>query len=220
LATPFIYTWLLNYCNFKEHGVLGDTIGGLSSPAIGLLSAYLVYRAFEVQHEANNLILEGRTEDLFVENCRFLIERFEKRLREFERSTIYGTEYGEAALKREFDEINTSLMGLSEIPRLHLISVYKPDLDPIGEILWDMHYAFNYIVTHKVGIEIKEFYIRLFQIKHEKFKNELDLLSTTMNEFSHRNTEQHLKKTYANIIVSSRKINELSKVASSLIAKH
>lgn len=40
--------------DFTETGQIGDTIGGITAPFIGFLSAYLVYKAFEEQRRANN----------------------------------------------------------------------------------------------------------------------------------------------------------------------
>jgi hypothetical protein len=41
--------------DFSSVGQVGDTIGGITAPFIGLLSAYLIYKAFIVQVEANKI---------------------------------------------------------------------------------------------------------------------------------------------------------------------
>lgn len=40
---------------YKDVGVIGDTIGGLTSPIIGIVSSVLVFIAFMAQLEANNM---------------------------------------------------------------------------------------------------------------------------------------------------------------------
>ncbi|GHA63852.1 hypothetical protein GCM10009007_00170 [Formosimonas limnophila] len=54
---PWLFTrpWIGDFTNL---GQVGDTIGGTTAPFIGLLSAWLVYRAFKAQIKANELISE------------------------------------------------------------------------------------------------------------------------------------------------------------------
>jgi hypothetical protein len=54
---PWLFTrpWIADFTNL---GQVGDTIGGTTAPFIGLLSAWLVYRAFKAQIKANELISE------------------------------------------------------------------------------------------------------------------------------------------------------------------
>ena len=54
LTAPYI--WKLKFFDFSETGQIGDTIGGITAPFIGLLSAVLVYLSFLKQSEANKLI--------------------------------------------------------------------------------------------------------------------------------------------------------------------
>lgn len=53
-------------------GVIGDTIGGLTAPIIGIASAILVYIAFKEQKKANDI----QTSALNKERKRFRAERF------------------------------------------------------------------------------------------------------------------------------------------------
>lgn len=55
---PWLLTqnWLYRIAAFGEStGPIGDTIGGLTAPFIGLLSAFLVYRALRAQIDANHI---------------------------------------------------------------------------------------------------------------------------------------------------------------------
>jgi hypothetical protein len=61
---------------------VGDTIGGITAPFVGLLSAVLIYMAFREQVSANQMLKEqSRIQDM-RQNIEFLLERLEK--------TVYG----------------------------------------------------------------------------------------------------------------------------------
>lgn len=62
----FLFPWLLtresSYPSFMNTGDVGDTIGGITAPIVGLLGAILVYLAFKEQVRANDLIIKQFTE--------------------------------------------------------------------------------------------------------------------------------------------------------------
>ena len=56
----FVFPWLFTrnwlwgeWFHFNETGQVGDTIGGIISPFIAILAAWLTYKAFIIQYEAN-----------------------------------------------------------------------------------------------------------------------------------------------------------------------
>lgn len=56
----FVFPWLFTrnwlwgeWFHFNETGQVGDTIGGIVSPFIAILAAWLTYKAFIIQYEAN-----------------------------------------------------------------------------------------------------------------------------------------------------------------------
>ena len=57
LAAPWIFTrtWLFFGVSFEETGQIGDTIGGITAPFINLIAAYLVFRSFSAQIQANRI---------------------------------------------------------------------------------------------------------------------------------------------------------------------
>jgi hypothetical protein len=70
----FVLPWLFTrpwFADFTDSGQIGDTIGGTTAPFIGLLSAWLVYRAFKAQIKANELI----SEQLKIEEQRYKDEK-------------------------------------------------------------------------------------------------------------------------------------------------
>lgn len=56
----------------KETGQLGDTIGGISTPVIGLLSAFLIYKSFKAQIDANAKISEQISKEHQGSNFNYL----------------------------------------------------------------------------------------------------------------------------------------------------
>jgi Putative phage abortive infection protein len=56
VIAPFLLTRNIGLPPFTETGDIGDTIGGITSPIVGLLGAILVYYALLEQIEANRLI--------------------------------------------------------------------------------------------------------------------------------------------------------------------
>lgn len=53
---PLLFTWQkISWISFQDTGPIGDTIGGITAPIVGLLGAYLVYVSFKAQVEANKI---------------------------------------------------------------------------------------------------------------------------------------------------------------------
>ena len=60
LLLPFVLTQLPSIVDFTETGQIGDTIGGITAPFIGVIAGYLTFLAFHEQYRAN----EKATKDL------------------------------------------------------------------------------------------------------------------------------------------------------------
>lgn len=84
---------------------IGDTIGGISAPVIGLISAYLIYTSFLVQVEANKLLITEKNFNILFELYKELITDFDQLAyyRSFKnRETIFK---GGAALHSYFSDV-------------------------------------------------------------------------------------------------------------------
>lgn len=70
IAMPILVTQLNWFLDFSktETGVIGDTIGGITSPVIGVISALLIYFSFRAQVNANRIIQKQITEQKKDEN--------------------------------------------------------------------------------------------------------------------------------------------------------
>ncbi len=57
MVMPFLLTRtvIFDWLNFSTTGQIGDTIGGITSPIIGLLGAWFVYLSFRAQTKANEI---------------------------------------------------------------------------------------------------------------------------------------------------------------------
>lgn len=63
VLAPIIFTQSLNWCNsfdftIDNKGDIGDAIGGITAPIVGIMGAFLVYLALKEQVKANTLIQE------------------------------------------------------------------------------------------------------------------------------------------------------------------
>jgi len=57
------YQKLWQFNAWNDTGQIGDTIGGMSSPVMGLIGAILVYKSFEAQRDANKIQSDALEEE-------------------------------------------------------------------------------------------------------------------------------------------------------------
>jgi len=88
IAIPLLLT-KLSWVDYTSTGQIGDTIGGISAPFIGILAAILTFLAFYVQYKANNLQREQFNQELKKQEVddaererSWKIERFENKFYE------------------------------------------------------------------------------------------------------------------------------------------
>lgn len=79
---PYLFT-RFSILDFSNTGQIGDTIGGIMSPFVGIIAAVLTFMAFWIQYKANeeqkNAIQENR-EELKAQQNRYAIDKFESKL--------------------------------------------------------------------------------------------------------------------------------------------
>jgi hypothetical protein len=82
LVSPILFTQfsIVSFSHDGSTGQIGDTIGGITAPAIGLLSAILLYLALTKQIENNNIIVQ---ESNFRTTYNEIVE-FKKSLKEYQ----------------------------------------------------------------------------------------------------------------------------------------
>tara|TARA_R110001583_G_scaffold10417_12_gene47969 strand:- start:25827 stop:26594 length:768 start_codon:yes stop_codon:yes gene_type:complete len=59
IVLPFVFTQLPGIVDFTETGQIGDTIGGITAPFVGLVGALLVYYSFKQQMIANQIQVDS-----------------------------------------------------------------------------------------------------------------------------------------------------------------
>jgi hypothetical protein len=81
IISPILFTQfsIISFSNDRSTGQIGDTIGGITAPAIGLLSAILLYLALTKQIDNNNIIIH---ESNFRTTYNEIVE-FKKSLKEY-----------------------------------------------------------------------------------------------------------------------------------------
>jgi hypothetical protein len=78
VIAPFLLTRSgLRIFDFTSTGQIGDTIGGITAPTIGLLSAILIYISFKEQYKANLLLSSSRDEENFRHGIELLKENID-----------------------------------------------------------------------------------------------------------------------------------------------
>jgi hypothetical protein len=85
IIVPILATQLNWFLDFTETGQIGDTIGGLTAPVIGAISALLIYFSFRAQINANRIIQkqinDQKTAELKQKSFDYQMERY-RHLRE------------------------------------------------------------------------------------------------------------------------------------------
>jgi hypothetical protein len=125
IITPIILTQFSSFIGFDSNsGVIGDTIGGITSPIVNLLAAILVYVSFQEQVKANKELIENQN-----------IEKF-------------NTEYEE--IKNEYSKINFEKddlhASLKEKTFESPIDMYAQDLEIRKEGNISFEYQFKYVL--------------------------------------------------------------------------
>lgn len=106
---------------------LGDTLGGILGPLVGIISAALVYITIRQQIRANEIIMETRKEDNLAAYMREYMERIEKKIDQIEKRL--ATNYPGTSMSKAFDKIESTIESLfSELS-------FEPETERQHEIL-------------------------------------------------------------------------------------
>ncbi|WP_421876340.1 hypothetical protein [Marinoscillum sp.] len=105
LLMPWVLTGraIIQGLDFSNSGQIGDTIGGITAPFIGLISAFVVWKAFKAQIDANKLFQSEREQSNIYELLKMIDAEIEK--------IGDGSEKGDKA----FGSINGSINNYSAL---------------------------------------------------------------------------------------------------------
>lgn len=104
---PYIITRDVGLISFQKTGQIGDTIGGVTAPFIGVLSALLVYVSFRAQIKANELIVKHRHDD----NVILTLNNWVDRLFSIVDTYQYGKLQGSVALITSLRDLKKALQN-------------------------------------------------------------------------------------------------------------
>lgn len=155
LFSPLIFKWVAinNFFSLdKDTALIGESIGGISAPFIGLLAAFLVYKSFEAQISANYSQMDIIRQELSFNFISTLTQEITIR---FDRLEIYDLISGEL------------LMGKDSINHLH---VY---LEKISLSLKD---------DNKPGAEILESYFCPYLLNLTKYLKSITMLKSRIDK--------------------------------------
>jgi hypothetical protein len=100
LIAPFLFTRKFGLLDFTQTGNIGDTIGGITAPIIGLIGAFLVFLALKAQTQANILVqqqIDSQEIEKKIENeslqLNKLYENFKSSIDNFSYTTLDTWEF-------------------------------------------------------------------------------------------------------------------------------
>ena len=128
IISPFIFTISMGFLDFSNTGSIGDTIGGITSPTVGLIGAILVYYALKAQIDANVIIQKQLNEQKSSEYDKKIVTYLNAQLNMI-REDINDFEFIESTEKTKNEEKIkelTTYKGSEAIRKyLELINTYK-----------------------------------------------------------------------------------------------
>ena len=97
--------------DFTKTGQIGDTIGGIMGPFVGILAAVLTFMAFWIQYQANEeqrLAIENNKTEIQKQHQQYEIDRFESKwlmLLDIYKETVKSLHYADVVGKPTFKEL-------------------------------------------------------------------------------------------------------------------
>lgn len=180
--------------NIKSTGEIGDTIGGITSPIIGIASAFLIYWSFQAQNRANEIqfeLLKSEGQNRKVErNFEITLTLFSHLKDDFLKLKIsIGKDnqfkYGKSAIDNFTSKLNSLELATALNKNQKYESVQKHlALNIYSDFIFILHEY--YIMITK--IEVSEF--------NEREKLELYLLLRSFYRLNLKSTCKQLVDTY------------------------
>lgn len=115
------------YWNFSETGNIGDTIGGITSPVIGIVGAALLYLSIYLQYSANLRQDKAFSNQIHTTYIQDLIQSISNEIKDQEQKTKNKQELEELAIKAD---------DLSTDPTINVVSriYYNQSFKIAGEL--------------------------------------------------------------------------------------
>lgn len=181
IIAPWLFTQkTISVLDLSNTGAIGDSIGGIMNPFIGLAGIILTFLAFYLQYKANQIqienfntqLLQDRTNfqnQINQQNNEFLKNQIESQF--FEMIRLHKENINEMSLEvySDFEKVKTSISGrkvfiyfLDEVNLIYeTIKKHMPDEDKEYRIHLAFHYFFN-------GLSFKTL---TYPTHNEKIKN-------------------------------------------------
>lgn len=148
---------------------VGDTIGGITAPFIGLLSALLVYLSFKKQTEANSIITDQFNLQFNLSSIEKSIDRAENNLNKlgvgkFENQFI-GLKYVEAVTKwLELTNLNSESDSPSIKSAKGFLKSSFDEVNHINKIMKTVNVGMNFLNGRNISDAQKAYYIDIIDI--------------------------------------------------------
>ncbi len=129
ISAPIVLTQpaLFSFFDFTHSGTIGNTIGGITAPVVGIITAFLMYKAFIAQLEANKIQMEAHYSSLKMQGEQkvldFLWKYFEKI-----QYVIFSTYY----LNLKKDTLDNTTSMLTERKMYEVTTFISEEINQIG----------------------------------------------------------------------------------------
>jgi hypothetical protein len=169
LLMPILFTRAWGYYKFDDStGVIGDTIGGLTAPFIGLFSAYLVYKSFQAQIEANRMLADSRREDLIIANINAWLDKIDSLVNTYNYKGLIGTPAITSVITTVYSRVKSfeeeHKTGIKKNWEGVFDGLPHEDINTILKYISNINSLLRYIRNKKIDIELYE--VSITHIQH------------------------------------------------------
>jgi hypothetical protein len=128
---------------------LGDTLGGIFGPLVGILSSVLVYLTIKEQIKANKIAVDSRNEDNLMKSVKEYMDELKSKFDVIQKK--FTTDYGHRSLSQVVRSAGNNLAEIQAIGE-----ELKSEQDPSKRLEMETEMSRLKVVISSTGIEFKE----------------------------------------------------------------
>jgi len=179
-------------------GAIGDTVGGLTAPFIGLLAAFLVYKSFVAQIQTNSQQIRYLLNE---QNFNQIVYTIDDMLKHFE----YELSFGNSTIKlveMQVEFVNRRIDGLSETNKTNLRRRAKQQIQTFSNTLKNMLFLKQLIDNTELNEEVKKvFYHKISNAVLSKYPEaRLEILYINYSMLLEKEDHSFLKENINDVL--------------------
>ena len=145
MVSPFLLIHPAFLHLFSGKGDIGNAIGGITSPFVGLIGAILVYLSFEQQIEANQIQREALRNEILQDQIKNEYNTLEKHLAEI-KDEFYNLKYKRGLLSTQLNHPNKEKTYQGDAA----LEAYSNDIKNYGDLIYldtiEFEYGIRYLL--------------------------------------------------------------------------